>query len=146
VRRGADSDEPSPSLVDAVKTAAENLVDLIGAQIRLARVEVVSEVGRAARRTLRLAIFIPMLLGGYACGVAALAAWLSGYCGLPGALGIVAGAQLLAGGIGLFSVQRRLRSVKLLERSSSEVTESIGQAVAAISSVPPEDQRKALDV
>jgi hypothetical protein len=146
VRRDPDSGEPSPSLVDAVKTAAENLVDLIGAQIRLARVEMVSDVGRAARRTLRLAIFVPMLLGGYGCAVAALAAWLSRYCGLPGALGIVAGAQLLGGGIGLASVQRRLRSVKLLERSSSEATQSIGQAVAAISSVPPEDQRKALDV
>jgi hypothetical protein len=123
-----------PSLVDAVKTAAEDMVDLIGAQIRLARVEAVNDLGAMARRPIRLALFVPFLLGGYGFAMAALACTLARPLGMAGGLAVVALGQLLVGGVGLFVTLRRGRPVKLLERSGLEASASVNQVVTAISS------------
>lgn len=130
---GNSSSGGGPSLIEAVKTAAEDMVDLIGAQIHLARAEVVKDVGLVARRSIRLAIFVPVLLGGYGFAMAALAWVISRRLGTGGGLAVVAVGQLLVGGIGLVITGRRTRSIHLLERSSSEASATVRRAVTAIS-------------
>jgi hypothetical protein len=123
-----------PSLVDAVKTAAEDMVDLIGAQIRLARMEAVKDLGEMARRPIRIGLFLPFLLGGYGFAMAALACLLARPLGIAAGLAVVALGQLVVGGVGILVTQRRGAPVKLLERSGAEASASVSQAVTAISS------------
>ena len=78
-----DRGDRRPSLMDVAKHAAEDLLDLLAAQIKLARLELSADLREGLKRILRIALFIPPLVIGYAFGMAAIASWLAGHWGLP---------------------------------------------------------------
>jgi uncharacterized membrane protein YqjE len=122
-----------PPLVDVAKNAAEDLLDLMTAQLKLIRLELASDVGTAIKRTLRLALFVPPLLVGYAFGMLALASWLAGTWGYPLAFALVAALQIIPAGSGVAWTVRSLRNSHPLERAGAEVTGNVRQALAAVS-------------
>ena len=113
------------SLAAVAKDAAGDLLDLIGAQIRLVRAELSGEVRAGLSRMARVALFAPIVLAGYAFAMAALAAVLAPYWGWPLALAAVAALQLLVGGAGVLWSVRRLSRVRLLQRSADGVAETV---------------------
>jgi uncharacterized membrane protein YqjE len=113
------------SLAAVAKDAAADLLDLVGAQIRLVRAELSAEVRAGLTRIVRIAAFTPVLLVGYAFGMAALAAVLAPHWGWPLALAAVAGLQLLVGTWGVLWSLRRLARMRILPRTSEEVAETV---------------------
>jgi uncharacterized membrane protein YqjE len=121
------------SLGDVAKGAAEDLVDLVSAQIRLARLELSAEVRRTLKRIARIALLVPPLVVGYAFGMAALASWLGGLWGRTLALAAVGGVQIVAAVIGIFWSLAALRRERVTERAGAELVEGVRLTVAAVS-------------
>jgi Putative Actinobacterial Holin-X, holin superfamily III len=121
------------SLVEAAKNAAEDLVDLLTAQIKLARVELSSDLHRILKYSVRIFLFLPPVLVGYAFAMAGAASWLSQYWGRSLALVAVAGVQLLVGGVGLAWTIASLGRVRVLERAGIEAADSVQRTLAAVS-------------
>jgi hypothetical protein len=121
------------SLVEAAKNAAEDLVDLVTAQVKLARLELTSDLHKIFKRSLRVVLFLPPLLVGYAFGMAAAASWLSRYWGWPLALAAVAAIQIVVGGIGVYRSVAALARVRVLERAGTEAADTVQRTLAAVS-------------
>ncbi len=122
-----------PSLVQVATDTAEELADLFSAHIKLAHLELSRDLRLALKRAVRIALFIPPLLVGYAFAMAALAAFLSGYCGRLAALGSVAALQIAVGGIGLRRTLSTLRQTPILERTGVEMTGNVQAAMEILS-------------
>ena len=121
----ASGPDAAHSLASVAKDAASDLLDLVGAQIRLVRAELSEEVRASVSRVARIAAFAPLVLLGYAFGMAAAAAALAPYWGWPLALLALAGLQLVVGVAGVLWAIRRLKQVRLLHRSAGEVAETV---------------------
>ena len=115
---------------------AEELGDLVSAHIKLAHLELSRDLRLALKRAARIALFIPPLVVGYAFAMAALAAFLSGYCGRVAALASVAALQIAVGGIGLWRTLSTLRRTPILERTGAEMTGDVRAAMAVLSEPP----------
>jgi uncharacterized membrane protein YqjE len=113
------------SLASVAKDAAGDLLDLLGAQIRLVRAELSGEVRAGLSRLARVALFAPIVIVGYAFGMAALAALLAPEWGWPLSLAALAGFQLLVGVWGVMWSLRRLARVRLLHRTADEAAETV---------------------
>jgi len=96
----------SAGVTDLVGRLVDGLGQLLGQHVALARLELGEEARTLGRTLGTLALFTPLLVVGYAMlcfGVAfALAPWLS----LPGAVLLVGTVNLLAGGVGLWTVRK----------------------------------------
>ena len=121
---GAPPDKPH-SLAAVAKDAAGDLLDLVGAQIRLVRAELSVELRSSLTKILRVAVFAPVLVVGYAFGMAALAAVLAPRWGWPLSLLAVGGVQVVAAAGGGLWALRRLARVRLLHRTAEEVSETV---------------------
>lgn len=128
-----DGGEGRASLVEVAKNAAEDLLDLLGAQIKLARLELSADLREALKRSIRIALFIPPLVIGYAFGMAAIASWLGGHWGLPAGLASVAGLQIVVAGVGIPWSLSALRRARILERAGTELTDGVQRTIAAVS-------------
>jgi uncharacterized membrane protein YqjE len=124
-RPSAAGPDGSHSLASVAKDAAADLLDLVGAQIRLVRAELSAEVRASASRLARVAVFAPVVIIGYAFGMAAAAAALAPIWGWPLALLALAGLQLVVGTAGVLWALRRLTQVRLLHRTADEVAETV---------------------
>lgn len=119
------------------RSAAEDLLDLLTAQLKLIRLELASDVSAAIKRSLRLGLFLPPLLVGYAFGMLALASWLAGSWGYPLAFALIAAVQIVPAGLGVFWTVRSLANSKPLQRATAEVTSNVRQTLAAVSEAGP---------
>lgn len=129
------------SFGDVAKGAAEDLLDLVAAQIQLARLEVSAEVRRTLKRALRLALFLPPLFVGYAFAMAVLASWLGAYWGRLAALGAVAALQIVVAGIGIPLSLAPLGPTRILERAGTDIAANVRRTIAAVSPHPsPSDE------
>jgi uncharacterized membrane protein YqjE len=131
VRRKSDPERPS--LVEVARTAAEDLVDLFTAQLKLARLELADDLRQGLRRVSFLMLFGLPVVVGYAFGMAALASWLADYWGRSAALAAVAGLQIVGGGAGVAWAVSRLKQVHILKRASMEAADSVHLSIAAVS-------------
>lgn len=129
----AGAGDRRPSLVEVAKNAAEDLVDLLSAQIKLARLELTADLRESLSHVVRVALFIPPVVIGYAFGMAALASWLGGYWGLPTALAAIAGIQIVGGGAGILWSLSALRRTRILEKAGTELTDNVQLTIAAVS-------------
>jgi hypothetical protein len=120
-------------VVQVATDTAEELADLFAAQIKLARLELSLDLRLALKRVARIALFIPPLVVGYAFAMAALASFLTAFCGRLAALGSVAGLQIVVAGIGLRRAVSALRRTPILARTGAEVTSSVRRTMAALS-------------
>jgi tetrahydromethanopterin S-methyltransferase subunit E len=108
-------------LADRLRTTAEDLVELVTAQVKLVRLELLGDARTLGSKIAKLAFFIPLAVLGYGFLAAALAWVLAAPLGLGWALALV-GAVHLAGGVwGVMRVSRSLGRVKVMERSREEL-------------------------
>ncbi len=121
------------SLIDVAKIAAEDLLDLVAAQIKLARLELAADLRASITRVVWIALFIPPLVVGYAFGMAAIASWLAGYWGRPAALACIAGLQIVPAGVGILWSLSALKRTQVLERSTTQIAASAKRSLAAVS-------------
>src|SRR5216117_1432752 len=82
-----------PPITEVGKNTASDLVALVTAEVKLARLELLTGARHVlSRATWTLIAIVPMLVA-YVAGVAALAAWLVGRWGWPAGLGATAASQ-----------------------------------------------------
>jgi hypothetical protein len=118
-------DGKTTDIADRLRATAEDLVELVTAQVKLVRLELLGDARALGRRLTRLAIFIPIVVLGYAF-VAAAGAWaLSTRLGLGWSLLLFGGVHLVVGIWGLVRAGRSLGEVKVLDRSREEIERSI---------------------
>lgn len=123
----------SNSVSSLARNTLESLVDLVGAQIRLAKTELALDARKAATKAGAISLFLPMVLVGYVMLCFALAALLAQVMPTAGALAIVGGVQVLVGAGGTFLMVQRLRRLEALDRTKENVDASVSQVGAAIS-------------
>lgn len=116
---------------ERIRATAEELVSLVNAQIRLARLELSADAKTLGTRLARMAVFVPLVLLGYAFVMAALVAALRPALGLIGALLLIGGVNLAVGIFGCVRLSGSLRSVRMLDRSRGSIEKSVGEVAAA---------------
>jgi protein-S-isoprenylcysteine O-methyltransferase Ste14 len=119
--------DPRTDIAERLRTTAEDLVELVTAQVKLARLEVLADARILASRVARFAVFVPLVLIGYGFLVAAGASALAAYLGLPWALALVGAVNVAAGAGGLVRASRALRRVRLLEHSREAIDQSLAR-------------------
>ena len=91
-------------LTEIVKETAKDLVTLVTAEVKLARLELVAGLRRAMGRATWVAIGAVPLVTAYLLAVAALAVWLRSVWGWAGGLAATAVAQAIIGGAVLWTL------------------------------------------
>lgn len=128
-----DGNHPAASVSTLAKNTLESLVDLVGAQIRLAKTELSLDAKKAATKAGAISLFLPMVFVGYVMLCFALAGLLAQVMPLAGALALVGGLQVLVGAGGTFLMVQRLRRMEALDRTKDSVDASVSQVGAAMS-------------
>jgi len=95
---------PRAPLTEIVKDTATDLVTLVTAEVKLARLELLAGVRHAMGRAAWIAIGAVPLVTAYLLAVAALAFWLRGIWGWPGGLAATAVSQAVIGGAVLWTL------------------------------------------
>lgn len=126
----------APSFAEVARNAAEELLDLLTSQIKLARAELSADLSQKLRRALRVALFVLPLIGAYVFAMTALAFLLSNLWGRPLGFAAVAVLQGLVGGLGLLLSIRSVASAPLLEHATAEVSETVKMTIEAVSQNP----------
>ncbi len=115
----------SPRVTDLLKDTAEQFVDLLTAQIKLARLELGNDLRALLGQGRRLVIVAPVILVGYAFLMAGAAVMLAPWLGLGPALLAMGGLQVIVG-VGLcLSALAHAKKVAVLDRSRGEITRTI---------------------
>lgn len=128
-----DGHGPSASVSSLARNTFESLVDLVGAQIRLARTELAIDARKTLTKAGAISLFLPMVLVGYIILCLALAALLAKVMSPAAALAIVGGSQVLLGAGGTLLMVQRLRRIEAMDRTKETVDESVHQVSAALS-------------
>jgi uncharacterized membrane protein YqjE len=132
-----DGKNTKRDLADRLRETAEDLVELVGAQLRLTRLELLTDARTLGTRLLRLAAFVPLVLIGYAFVMGAITIALGQFIGFGWALLLVGALNLAVGAWGSLRAVRAVREVRLLDRSRDEIERSVGSVVAAASPSTP---------
>jgi hypothetical protein len=114
-------------IAERLRATAEDLVELVTAQVKLARLELLGDARVLAGRVARFAVFVPLVVLGYGFLAAAGASALAAYVGLPWALALVGAVNVAAGAGGMVRAMRALRRVRLLEHSREEIDRSLAR-------------------
>lgn len=97
-------DAPRAPLTEIVKETATDLVTLVTAEVKLARLEMLAGLRHAVGRATWVAVGAVPLLTAYLLAVAALALWLRTIWGWAGSLAATAVAQAIIGGAVLWTL------------------------------------------
>ena len=117
--------EDSSAVSALLKDTADNLGALVADHLKLARIELETDVRiYAGALGISLAAGV-LLLVGYLFAWAAVAVGLAKIWGASAGFAVVAGAHLLVGGLGLAAVSRKLQRTKVLRESIVEVRRSV---------------------
>ena len=95
---------PRAPLTEIVKETASDVVTLVTAEVKLARLELLAGVRHAMGRATWVAIAAVPLVTAYVLAVAALAVWLRTIWGWAGGLAATAVAQAIIGGAVLWTL------------------------------------------
>jgi uncharacterized membrane protein YqjE len=127
VRQGKEGERPG--VTDLVSRLVDGLGQLLAQHVALARIELGEEARSVARALGTMALFVPLLVVGYAMLCFGLAFALSPLLGTPGAVALVGGMNLVAGGAGLWRVRSTLRRPAL--ESTTEAFRESAHALAS---------------
>jgi hypothetical protein len=124
-------------IAERLRATAEDLMELVAAQVKLMRLELVDDVRALGARLLRAAIFLPLLSIGYTLLAGAGAYALGTRIGFGWSFALVGVVHAVVGGWGLLLATRTVRQVRVLDRSRDELERSI-KTVAPAALTPPE--------
>jgi hypothetical protein len=125
-------------IADRLRETMEDLVELVTAQLRLTRMELLGDARTLGGRLGKLAIFAPLLIVGYVFLAAAGACALASRIGLPAALAAVGAIHVIVGAWGVVRYARSVRRVRMLDRSREELERSVQRVAPAVTGAPPE--------
>jgi len=133
-------------IAEKLRDTAEDLMELVSAQVKLLRLELLGDARVLGARLVRVAIFLPLAVLGWGF-LAAAGAWaLGARIGLGWSLALFGVVHAAAGGVGLARAARSVRQVKMLDRSRDELERSLKAIAPADGSagvVTPPGQRPA---
>jgi hypothetical protein len=135
------SKDGKPEIADRLRATAEDLMDLVAAQVKLLRLELLGDVRSLSTRLLRMAVFLPLLTIGYAFLAGAAAFALGAVIGLGWSFALFGVVHAIAGAVGMIAATRALRETRVLDRSRSELTRSLESVPAAITTPAPAERR-----
>lgn len=130
---GAKTKEDGEGIISLVRETADGLGHLIADHIKLARLELVSDVKSYGRQSVLLVVMSAFLALGYALGAVGLALVLSQFWGPVIAFFAVAGFHVLVGAIGLGVALRNLGRTSLMDETLSEVGRSVSTLSTGLS-------------
>ena len=132
-------------IAERLRATAEDLMELVAAQVKLMRLELVADARNLGVRLVRVAIFLPLAVLGYGFAAAAGAWALGTVIGFGWSFGLFGVVHAAVGGWGLFRVAGAFRQVKMLDRSREELDrslKSVAPALAEPAVTPPEPRRR----
>jgi hypothetical protein len=118
-------------IIALVKETADGFGHLIADHIKLARLELVSDVKAYGRQVALIACITPFLLIGYGVLCLGLASLLARWLGQAGALFLVGGAHIAIGALAIGVAAGRLRRVQPMRDSAHEVGRSLATLTPA---------------
>jgi hypothetical protein len=124
-------------IAERLRATAEDLVDLVAAQVKLLRVELLGDVRSLSTRLVRVAVFLPLLCIGYAFVAGAGAFALGTVIGFGWSFAAIGLVHALAGAAGLIVASRALRETRVLDRSRDELARTLETVPAAITAPAP---------
>lgn len=124
-----DTNENGDKIVALLRETADGFGCLMAAHLKLARVEILSDMRSIGRQAATLAGLVFLVIVGYAMSCLGLAAVLSRWLGVAGALFSVGGVHILGGTVAMLVALRRLSRTRLLH----ETAQAAGQSVSALS-------------
>jgi hypothetical protein len=111
-------------ILELVRETAENVADLVGKHLKLARLELTEDLLKVVSRARLIVVLGVMLTVGYALAVAGLAVFVGGNRDVGVPLLVVGVAHLGICGAGLFVAAQRLGGLRLMDDSSDEMKRS----------------------
>ena len=117
------ADNEAPGVSDLMARLVDGVGELLAQHVALARLEVGDELHSVARVLGTLAVVTPAVVVGYAMLCLALAFTLVPLLSLPGAVALVGAANLVGGGLALWSVRKTLQR-QPLQQTAQAVRES----------------------
>jgi uncharacterized membrane protein YqjE len=123
-----------PGMTELVARLVDGIGQLLAQHVALARIELSEEARSVGRAVGTMALFVPLLIVGYAMLCFGVAFALSPFLSVPGAVLLVGLANVLAGGVALWRVYRTLKRPAFEE--STEAARESARALAARGEVP----------
>jgi hypothetical protein len=122
-------------IAERLRETAEDLMELVSAQVKLLRLELLGDARLLGARLVRVAIFLPLAVLGWGF-LAASGAWALGTrIGFGWSLALFGVVHAAAGGWGLARAARSLKQVRMLDRSRDELERSL-KAIAPVDGEP----------
>lgn len=125
--------EHESGVASLTRHTLESLVDLVGAQIRLAKMEITLDARNFVKRVAKLALFAPLVGIAYLFGCAAAAAALARVVGWGWGLAIVAAVNAAIGLAGVLTTLAQFKHIAPMDQTRASVNESVRQVEAAVS-------------
>ena len=105
--------------------AVDSLGELVADHIRLARVELATDLRIYASAAGAVVVAALLVAVGYLLAAVAVALALARFLGTPAAFGVVAGLHLLVGGLCAGAASGRVRRTKVLRETVAEARRSV---------------------
>jgi uncharacterized membrane protein YqjE len=136
------SDATNGSISSLVVKLADGLGKLVTEHLELAKVELVDDAKELGLLVARLAVVVPFLLVGYALLCAGIALVVSTWIPLYAVLLILAVLNLLGGGLGLYTVVRKVQKKNVMDETLKELNCSVQTLVPLQGSMSREVTRE----
>jgi uncharacterized membrane protein YqjE len=117
--------EPERGIVPLLKRMVEEIGHLVAEHIELVRLELTQDANTVRSQVLRMAVFLPFAVVGYAFVCAALAIALTNWLSLAWAMFVVGAANLVLGSVGFYFALLRMKSQQVLRTAMKELTKSV---------------------
>jgi hypothetical protein len=140
----ASARDGKSEIAERLRATAEDLMELVTAQVKLMRLELVGDARNLGARAVRVAMFLAVAVIGYGFAAAA-GAWALGTLIGPGwSFALFGLVHAALGGWGLARTARAFRQVKMLDRSRDELERSLKAVAPAPGETvtPPEPRRR----
>jgi hypothetical protein len=132
-------------IAERLRETAEDLMELVAAQVKLTRLELVGDARALGVRLVRVAIFLPVAVLGYGFAAAGGAYALGTQIGFGWSFALVGVVHAAVGGFGLARAARTFRQIKMLDRSREELERSLKSVAPALAEpaalTPPAQNR-----
>jgi hypothetical protein len=132
---GTRNTEDGDGIISLVRETADGLGRLMGDHIKLARLELVSDLKAYVQKAGLLTVMAVFLALGYALACVGLSLVLAQWWGAIAGFFAVGGFHVLVGGIGLAVGIRNLRQTHLLDETINEVSRSVSTLTERVAPV-----------
>jgi hypothetical protein len=133
---GLGTEQTERGLTALLGRMTDGFSKLVTQHLALARLELMDDARAMGTDVARIAAFVPFVLVGYAFLCAALSAFLARWMGWDGSLAVVGALNLVVGGVGIARAATRLKSHRLMDDTTEELTRSVEVLAQAQAPVP----------